>query len=81
MAGNVAEWTTSHYPVGDAEIRDMTRTLESSRFSHDWRVIKGGYFGLNHDAAEAWKTYIRRGFPKDIAASPYIGFRCIQDVK
>ncbi|HSU58391.1 MAG TPA: bifunctional serine/threonine-protein kinase/formylglycine-generating enzyme family protein [Bryobacteraceae bacterium] len=81
MAGNVAEWTTSHYPVGDAEIRDMTKSLGTSHFSHDWRVIKGGYFGPNHDVNEAWKTYMRRGFPKDIAVSPYIGFRCIEDAK
>jgi serine/threonine-protein kinase len=81
MAGNVAEWTTSHYPVGEAEISDMTKNLGSSQFSHDWRVIKGGYFGPNRDAAEAWKTYMRRGFPKDIAVSPVIGFRCVEDAK
>lgn len=80
MAGNVAEWTTSHYPVGEAEIRDMTKNLGSTSFSHDWRVIKGGYFGPNHDADEAWKAYMRRGFPKDLAVSPFIGFRCIEDV-
>jgi serine/threonine-protein kinase len=81
MAGNVAEWTITHYPVGEAEISDMTKNLGSSRFSHDWKVIKGGYFGPNHDAAEAWKTYMRRGFPKDIAVSPVIGFRCVEDAR
>lgn len=81
MAGNVAEWTTSHYPVGEAEVGDMTKNLGSSKFSHDWRVIKGGYFGPTHDAEEAWKTYMRRGFPKDLAISPVIGFRCVEDAK
>lgn len=81
MAGNVAEWTTSHYPVGEAEIRDMTRNLGSSKFSQDWRVIKGGYFGPNHNSQEAWKTYMRRGFPKDVAVSGVIGFRCVEDAK
>ena len=81
MAGNVAEWTTSHYPIGDAEIADMTKNLQSSRFSHDWRVIKGGYFGSGKDAAEALKAYIRRGFPRDIAVSSVIGFRCVEDAR
>jgi formylglycine-generating enzyme required for sulfatase activity len=81
MAGNVAEWTTSHYQIGEAEIRDMTKNLGSAKFSHDWRVIKGGYFGPNHDSDEAWKTYMRRGFPKDLAVSSVIGFRCVEDVK
>jgi len=81
MAGNVAEWTTSHYPVGEAEIGDMTKNLQSSRFSHDWRVIKGGYFGLNRNGDEFWKSYMRRGFPIDIAVSSVIGFRCVEDAR
>lgn len=81
MAGNVAEWTTSHYPVGEAEVGDMTKNLQSSRFSHDWRVIKGGYFAPNHSADELWKAYMRRGFPIDIAVSSVIGFRCVEDAR
>ena len=81
MAGNVAEWTTSHYPVTEAQVRDLANSLGSTKFSGDWRVFKGGYFGPNHDTEEAWKTYIRRGLPKDVAVSSVIGFRCVQDVK
>ena len=81
MAGNVAEWTTSHYPVGEAEVRDMTRNLGSASFSHDWKVIKGGYFGTSNKTEEAWRAYMRRGFPKDLAVSPVIGFRCVMDSK
>ncbi|MFL6416677.1 MAG: SUMF1/EgtB/PvdO family nonheme iron enzyme, partial [Bryobacteraceae bacterium] len=79
MAGNVAEWTTSRYPIGDQEIRDMTQVLGTRNFSSYWRVIKGGYFGPNGDAQRAWKTYLRRGFPEDISVSPVIGFRCVTD--
>jgi eukaryotic-like serine/threonine-protein kinase len=81
MAGNVTEWTTSHYQIGDPEIRDMTQLLGTSRFSRRWRVIKGGYFGPKPDAQRAWKTYMRRGFPEDISVSPLIGFRCVSDLK
>ena len=78
MAGNVTEWTTGHYPVGPAEIKDMTKLLGTSSFSHDWRVIKGGYFATGTDP-KFWKTYQRRGFPKDISVSALIGFRCVVD--
>ncbi len=81
MAGNVAEWTISQYPVTEAQIWDLRDHLGSIKFSRDWRVIKGGYFGPNHDTDEAWKTYMRRGFPKDIAISSVIGFRCVEDVR
>ncbi len=81
MAGNVAEWTTSHYPIGEAEIRDMTRLLGKTAFSRQWRVIKGGYFGPDPQARRAWKTYIRRGFPEDVTVSGVIGFRCVSDIK
>jgi serine/threonine-protein kinase len=79
MAGNVMEWTTSHYPTGPAEIGDMTKLLGTAKFSHDWRVIKGGYFAKDPNAARFWKTYMRRGFPKNIGVSPLIGFRCVLD--
>jgi serine/threonine protein kinase len=82
MAGNVAEWTTTRYPFGDAEINDMKKNLGTSNFSHtDWRVIKGGYFSPEKSAQEGWKTYLRRGLPKDLAISPLVGFRCVMDVK
>lgn len=79
MAGNVAEWTTSHFPAGAAEIRDMTQVLRTNNFSHYWRVFKGGYFGADPDAGRAWITYSRRGFPEDRSDSPVIGFRCVRD--
>lgn len=81
MAGNVMEWTTSHYPAGPAEINDMTKLLGTSKFSHDWKVIKGGYFGRDRLAAKFFKTYMRRGFPEDSRVSPVIGFRCVADVR
>jgi serine/threonine-protein kinase len=79
MAGNVMEWTTGHYPTGPAEISDMTKLLGTSKFSHDWKVIKGGYFGRDKPADKFFKTYMRRGFPEDSKVSPVIGFRCIVD--
>lgn len=81
MAGNVAEWTTGHFPAGEREIDDMTHSLGTSHFSHDWRVIKGGYFGPNADPIEEWRCYMRRGFPKDVTLSGKIGFRCVTDAK
>jgi serine/threonine-protein kinase len=79
MAGNVMEWTTTHYPAGPAEIRDMTKLLGTSEFSHNWKVIKGGYFGKDKLAPKFFKTYMRRGFPEDSRISPVIGFRCVVD--
>jgi serine/threonine-protein kinase len=79
MAGNVMEWTTGHFPAGPAEIKDMTKALGTPNFSSEWKVIKGGYFGKDPNAARAWKTYMRRGFPKDVRSSPVIGFRCVLD--
>ena len=79
MGGNVMEWTTGHFPIGETEIRDMTKTLGSSKFSHYWRVVKGGYFGDGPSAAKSRKTYMRRGFPEDSRSSPLIGFRCVAD--
>ena len=81
MAGNVAEWTTGHFQVGKAEIDDMARALGNSHFSHDWRVVKGGYFGPGADPVEAWRCYMRRGFPVDLTVSGVIGFRCVADAK
>jgi len=81
MAGNVMEWTTSHYPNGPAEIHDMTRVLGTANFSRDWRVVKGGYFGEDPNAAKSQKTYMRRGFPIDSGASSLIGFRCVVDAR
>lgn len=77
MAGNVAEWTTDHFPAGPAELNDMKRALGTEKFSHYWRVLKGGYFGTNADLNEQGRCYMRRGFPED-TGSPKIGFRCVQ---
>ncbi|HWF48873.1 MAG TPA: SUMF1/EgtB/PvdO family nonheme iron enzyme [Bryobacteraceae bacterium] len=79
MAGNVMEWTTSHYPAGPAEIADMTKLLGTPEFSRNWKVIKGGYFGRDKLAVKFFRTYQRRGFPEDSRVSPVIGFRCIVD--
>jgi eukaryotic-like serine/threonine-protein kinase len=80
MAGNVFEWTSSHFQVGPAEIDDMVKTLGSSSFSRDWSIIKGGCFSGNAKLNLFWKTYMRRGWPKDQGA-PVIGFRCVSDAK
>jgi formylglycine-generating enzyme required for sulfatase activity len=79
MAGNVMEWTSGHFASGQAEIRDMTKALKSTNFSHDWKVVKGGYFGDDPNAAKSRKSYMRRGFPRDSRSSPLIGFRCVVD--
>jgi serine/threonine protein kinase len=81
MAGNVAEWTSTHFPAGPHEISDMARSLGSAKFSHDWRVIKGGWFTSDPNLRELWKTYQRRGWPIDNVNSPFIGFRCVEDAK
>ena len=81
MAGNVAEWTTTHFPVGAAELQNMQQVLGTKQFSHEWRVIKGGYFGPDGDIDEQWRCYMRRGFPKDISVSDKIGFRCVADAQ
>jgi serine/threonine-protein kinase len=81
MAGNVAEWTTQHFPAGPTEIADMTKTLGTTKFSRDFRAIKGGWFSSGPDSARWWKTYQRRGWPRDNADSPFIGFRCITETK
>jgi formylglycine-generating enzyme required for sulfatase activity len=81
MAGNVAEWTTGHFPVGKAEIANMAGVLGTSSFSHDWRVIKGGYFGKGVDPQEDLRCYMRHGFPKDVSLSDKIGFRCVTDAQ
>ncbi len=80
MAGNAAEWTTTPFPVTRQDIAGLASNLGSSHFSDDWRVFKGGYFGGSAKEEEAWKTYIRRGFPRDLS-SPVIGFRCVEDAK
>ncbi len=81
MAGNVAEWTTSHFPVGPQEIADFANNLGSTRFSQDWRVVKGGWFGPDKASQRLWKAYMRRGWPRDNGDSPLIGFRCASDAK
>ncbi len=80
MAGNVAEWTTSHFPDGPAEINDLKRALGTDKFSRDWKVVKGGYFGETADLKQQGRCYMRRGYPKDVP-SPKIGFRCVQDAQ
>lgn len=76
MVGNVFEWTTDHYQVNQENINDMAKVLGTPKFSHDWKVIKGGHFGVDANSVLFWKTYMRRGFPRDIPA-PVIGFRCV----
>src|SRR5581483_6986515 len=80
MAGNVAEWVNGHFPVGQAELKNMKQVLGTSHFSNEWKVIKGGYFGSQHPDVE-WRCYMRRGFPRDVAVSDKIGFRCVTDPK
>ena len=65
----------------EAEVKNMTKSLGTSNFSHTWKVIKGGYFGTDPIQDRAFKTYMRRGFPEDIRVSPVIGFRCIADAR
>ncbi len=78
MAGNVFEWTIDHYQISPENVKDMANSLGSPKFSHDWKVIKGGKFGP--DPRGFSKTYMRRGFPRDIP-SPVIGFRCVAESK
>jgi eukaryotic-like serine/threonine-protein kinase len=80
MVGNVFEWTSDHFQVSQQYINDMTKLLGTAKFSHDWKVIKGGHFGADPDSTLFWKTYMRRGFPRDIPAR-VIGFRCVSDSK
>ncbi len=78
MAGNAAEWTTGRFPYGDTELKDLRKVLGSNHFSREWKVLKGGFFGSNPNAAVFWKTYMRRGYPRDLG-SPVVGFRCVRD--
>jgi formylglycine-generating enzyme required for sulfatase activity len=80
MAGNVFEWTNSHYQVNKQYLNDMAKNLGSSKFSREWKIIKGGHAGSGPETELFWRTYMRRGFPKDIG-SPFIGFRCVADAK
>jgi serine/threonine-protein kinase len=80
MAGNVFEWINDHYQISPQYLDNMTKTLGTTNFSHDWKVIKGGHFGAAKENELFWKTYMRRGFPRDIP-SPVIGFRCVTDSK
>lgn len=76
MVGNAFEWTTDHYQVSQENLNDMAKVLGTPKFSHDWKVIKGGHFGADPNSVLFWKTYMRRGFPRDIPA-PVIAFRCV----
>ena len=80
MAGNVFEWTTDHFQISPQYVTDMTKSLGTSKFSRDWKVIKGGHYGSDAETQSFWKTYMRRGFPRDIPA-PVIGFRCVTESK
>ncbi len=80
MAGNVFNWTVDHYQINKQNVDDLTKALGSSKFSRDWKIIKGGHFGADTDSELFWKTYMRRGFPRDIGV-PVIGFRCVSDSK
>lgn len=75
MAGNVFEWTTSPFPAKKADFADMLKTAQRPT-SHQWKVIKGSWFGLKTDIF--LKSYMRRGWPMDFGALS-IGFRCVKD--
>ena len=78
MAGNVAEWTVSPFPVTEREIDDMTKLRSGSPVSRDWANIKGGSFMQKDE--RFFRLYLRRGWPIN-QASPLLGIRCVKDAK
>ena len=78
MAGNVAEWTVSPFPVTDREIDDMTKLRGGPPVSRDWANIKGGSFMQKDE--RFFRLYLRRGWPIN-QASPLLGIRCVRDAK
>ena len=78
MAGNVAEWTVSPFPVTDREIDDMTKLKGGPPVSRDWANIKGGSFMQKDE--RFFRLYLRRGWPIN-QASPLLGIRCVKDAK
>ncbi len=78
MAGNVAEWTVSPFPVTDREIEDFSKLLGGQTVSRDWANIKGGSFMQKDE--RFFRLYLRRGWPVN-QTSPFIGIRCVKDAK
>ena len=78
MAGNVAEWTVSPFPVTEREIDDMTKLKGGPPVSRDWANIKGGSFMQKDE--RFFRLYLRRGWPIN-QASPLLGIRCVKDAK
>ena len=78
MAGNVAEWTVSPFPVTDREIDDFAKLRSGSPVSRDWANIKGGSFMQKDE--RFFRLYLRRGWPIN-QASPLLGIRCVKDAK
>jgi len=76
LAGNVYEWTSQPFPVGDAEIADMEMVVPGKKVTREWYAVKGGSF-LQKDE-RFFRLYMRRGWPRDMGA-PLIGIRCAQD--
>jgi serine/threonine protein kinase len=75
MAGNVWEWTGSSYTPNAVDTDGMKRSSKGRSFSAQWRIIKGGSFGLG--SSEDFDVTRHRGLPTD-AQSPWIGFRCVR---
>jgi serine/threonine protein kinase len=78
MAGNVWEWTASPYTPLPADVAAMKRLVGGKGFSSSWQIIKGGSFSPG--GSENFAISKRRGLPTD-GRSPWIGFRCVRDVK
>ena len=78
MAGNVAEWTVSPFPVTDRETDDFAKLRSGSPVSRDWANIKGGSFMQKDE--RFFRLYLRRGWPIN-QASPLLGIRCVKDAK
>ena len=78
MAGNVAEWTVSPFPVTEREVADFAKLRVGSPVSRDWANIKGGSFMQKDE--RFFRLYLRRGWPIN-QASPLLGIRCVKDAK
>ena len=80
MAGNVLEWTTTGFPSGPQEWADLSKVLGNSKFEHHWYAIKGGFFGPDPKTDVFFKSYLRRGWPRDLGLK-LIGFRCVKNAQ
>ena len=78
MAGNVWEWTDTPYTPLPSDLAAMRRLVGGQSFSSSWKIIKGGSFSPG--GSENFAISKRRGLPTD-GRSPWIGFRCVRDVK